>query len=45
MAPQEIKRQECQTFSRVNGWLTPISSWNAGKVSEWNDRKEYDINK
>ena len=42
MAPTEIKRQECKVFSRVNGWLTSIDSWNLGKKAEWNDRKTYD---
>lgn len=42
MAPKEIKRQECQIYSRVNGWFTPIHTWNPGKRSEWNDRVTYD---
>jgi anaerobic ribonucleoside-triphosphate reductase len=39
---KETKRTVCQTFSRVNGWYTPITQWNKGKVAEWNDRVEYE---
>ncbi len=38
-----IKRTACQIFSRVNGWFTPINKWNKGKVSEWQDRKTYEV--
>ena len=44
MSPKQIERQPCRIFSRVNGWLTSIDTWNDGKKSEWNDRKEYNIN-
>ena len=43
MELQDAKRTLCQIFSRVNGWLTPINSWNKGKLSEWADRKEYQV--
>jgi len=45
MAPikEQKSRQECDVYSRVNGWYTPIRSWNKGKKSEWEDRKEYKI--
>lgn len=33
------KRTPCVVYSRVVGWMTPISSWNPGKISEWNERK------
>lgn len=42
MAPKKIERQACLVFSRVNGWLTSINTWNPGKKAEWDDRKEYD---
>lgn len=44
MTPIKIKRQECIIYSRVVGWLTPLSSWNKGKRSEWNDRNVFNVN-
>ena len=41
----QIKRQPCQIYSRVNGYLTPISNWNDAKEAEYRDRKEYKIKK
>lgn len=41
---KEIERQKCLVYSRVTGWLTPVSKWNPGKASEWKDRKPFDIN-
>lgn len=35
------QRQECEVYSRVVGWLTPVSNWNKGKKSEFSDRVEY----
>ena len=32
-----------EVFSRVVGFLRPVSQWNKGKVSEWNDRKEFKV--
>jgi ribonucleoside-triphosphate reductase len=37
------KRTECTVYSRVVGWLTPVSNWNKGKKSEYNDRKTYGV--
>jgi len=39
----EIQRQKCEVYSRVSGYLRPISSWNKGKQAEFNDRKEYKV--
>lgn len=44
MSPKIIKRQECIVYSRVCGWLSPLSAWNKGKVAEWNERKTFKIN-
>ena len=30
-------------FSRVVGYIRPISGWNRGKQEEWKNRKEYKI--
>jgi ribonucleoside-triphosphate reductase len=35
------KRQLCDVYSRVVGWLTPIKNWNKGKREEWSDRKPF----
>lgn len=35
------KRQECIVYSRVCGFLTPISQWNVGKKAEFFQRVEY----
>ncbi len=40
----ELKRQKCEIYSRVVGYIRPIDSWNPGKQSEWNDRKVYNVN-
>ncbi len=36
------KRQKCEIYSRVVGFLSPISQWNVGKKAEFEDRKTYD---
>jgi len=37
------KKQKCEVYSRVVGYMSPVSNWNQGKREEWSDRKEYDI--
>lgn len=37
-----MKRQKCEIYSRVVGFLTPVSQWNHGKKEEFKDRKTYD---
>ncbi len=37
-----IKRQNCEVFSRVVGYLRRIDSWNDGKREEYSDRKTYE---
>jgi len=39
---QEGKRTKCEIYSRVVGYLRPVSQWNAGKQQEFKDRKTYD---
>ncbi|HCA40257.1 MAG TPA: hypothetical protein DEP01_01270 [Aminobacterium sp.] len=36
------KRTRCEVYSRVVGFLTPISQWNKGKKEEFRDRKTFD---
>jgi len=33
-----MKRTKCEVYSRVCGFLRPISQWNEGKQAEWADR-------
>jgi ribonucleoside-triphosphate reductase len=37
----ERKHTRCDIYSRVVGFLTPISQWNKGKKEEWRDRKTF----
>ena len=32
-----------ETYSRVVGYLSPISEWNKGKKEEYEDRQDYDM--
>jgi anaerobic ribonucleoside-triphosphate reductase len=33
-----MKRQKCEVYSRVCGYLRPTNVWNEGKASEFKDR-------
>ena len=35
------KRTKCEIWSRVMGYHRPVSSWNKGKRSEYNERKYF----
>lgn len=37
------QRQRCEIYSRVVGYIRPVSAWNAGKRSEYKQRKEFII--
>jgi anaerobic ribonucleoside-triphosphate reductase len=39
----EEKRTKCEVYSRVVGYLRPVSQWNRGKQQEFSDRKEFDM--
>ena len=34
----------CETYSRVSGYFRPVNQWNAGKRSEFNERKYVNAN-
>jgi len=36
-----ITRQRCEVYSRIVGYIRPISQWNPGKKSEFKDRKVF----
>jgi len=42
MSPIQTKRQECEVYSRVVGYLRPVKQWNDAKQAEFSDRKTYD---
>jgi len=40
-----LKRQPCEVFSRIVGYIRPVSQWNDGKQSEFEQRKTFEIEK
>ncbi len=40
--PKIDKRQACEIYSRVVGYIRPVKQWNEGKRQEFKLRKEYD---
>ena len=40
--PRE-KRQKAEVYSRVVGYLRPVSQWNKGKKSEFKMRKNFNV--
>ena len=38
-----LKRQACEVYSRVVGYLRPVSQWNKGKKSEYKDRQTFKV--
>jgi len=39
------KRQVCEVYSRVVGYIRPVGQWNAGKQAEYRDRTDFKLNK
>jgi len=37
------RRQPAEVWSRVVGYLRPVSAYNPGKTSEYEDRKVFDV--
>jgi len=42
---EEIHRTPCQVYTRVMGYLRPVSHYNIGKKSEFYSRKYFDEQK
>ena len=42
-AINERKRTKCERYSRIVGYLRPLSEWNVGKQQEFKDRVMFDI--
>ncbi|ADQ15646.1 hypothetical protein Halsa_2238 [Halanaerobium hydrogeniformans] len=36
------KKQKCEVYSRVVGYLSPVSEWNRGKKEEFKDRQTFE---
>ena len=48
MTQEELKelegqRTKCEVYSRVVGYIRPVSQWNEGKQAEYQDRLEYNV--
>jgi len=41
MINTKTKRQKCEVFTRVVGYLRPVGQFNAGKQAEYGDRQVY----
>ncbi len=39
------QRVRCEVFSRIVGYLRPVSQWNAGKEAEYKKRVTYTVTK
>lgn len=39
------KRQECEIFSRIVGYLRPVKQWNDAKTEEFANRKTFNVKK
>lgn len=35
------ERQRCEIYTRIMGYLRPVSEWNAGKQAEYRERLPY----
>lgn len=43
--PQCTIKQPCEVYSRIVGYLRPVSQWNTGKQEEFKERKEFKVRK
>ena len=43
MSPIKTKRQACEVYSRVTGYLRPVQQWNDGKQAEFMNRKTFKV--
>ena len=37
------KRQKCEVYSRIVGYLRPISQWNDAKIEEYKSRVNFGV--
>lgn len=43
MIKKQQKRQPCEVYSRVCGYLQPLNQWNDGKQAEYANRKTFNL--
>ncbi|HDQ22474.1 MAG TPA: hypothetical protein ENN28_00690 [Candidatus Uhrbacteria bacterium] len=36
-----MQRTPCEVYSRIVGYIRPVSQWNKGKRAEFSERKEF----
>ena len=41
LCPKCVVEQKCEVYSRIVGYIRPVEQWNAGKTTEYGDRKEF----
>lgn len=41
LCPKCVVEQRCEIYSRIVGYIRPVQQWNAGKATEFSDRKEF----
>ena len=41
LCPKCVVEQKCEVYSRIVGYIRPVEQWNAGKATEFGDRKEF----
>ena len=39
----KTQKYPVETYSRIVGYLSPVSEWNKGKSEEWKDRQTYEV--
>jgi ribonucleoside-triphosphate reductase len=42
--PKCVVEQKCEVYSRIVGYIRPVEQWNAGKATEFVDRREFVVN-
>lgn len=45
MKMDNTQRTECEVYARVCGYIRPVEQWNAGKKAEYDDRKNFGVDK
>jgi anaerobic ribonucleoside-triphosphate reductase len=38
----DMTKTKCEVYSRVVGYIRPVSNWNDSKQAEFTDRKKFD---
>ena len=44
MENTKTERTKCEIYSRIVGYIRPVSNWNVGKRAEFDDRKRFIFN-